>query len=128
NGAKGAIAAVLGILVLVLAWIFIGIQKQSKINKRYNEMVAVAANLSEKELPVNRRDLAILLESIRSAGTNVNRETVYRALFIARPTDGTDIDGEIFALATSGQVHHDIRNDLLTRIIGPRKSPAMADR
>lgn len=128
NGAKGAIAAVLGISVLLLAWFFIGLQKRSKINARYNEMVAVAANLSEKELPVDRRDLGILLDSVRSAGSNVNRETVYRALFIARATDGTDVDQEIFALATSGQVHRDIRNDLITRIIGPRKNEAMADK
>src|SRR5690606_191661 len=80
------------------------------------------------ELPVDRRDLGILLDSVRSAGSNVNRETVYRALFIARATDGTDVDQEIFALATSGQVHRDIRNDLITRIIGPRKNEAMADK
>ncbi len=128
NGAKGAIAAVLGILVLLLAYFFINQLKRSKITGRYNELVAKAADISVKELPIDARDLDILLDSVRSAGTNVDRETVYRALFIAQPTDGTDIDGKIFELATSAGIHRDIRNALISRIVGPRRNPAMADK
>ncbi len=128
NGAKGAIAAVLGILVLLLAWLFLNHLKQSKITGRYNELVKAASDISIKELPIDARDLGILLDSVRSVGTNADRETVYRALFIARPTDGTDIDGKIFELATSANVHRDIRNALISRIVGPRRNPAMAEK
>jgi hypothetical protein len=118
--AKGAIAATLGILVILLVSVMISNNAKGKINKRYNELVALAAMGNTNELPVNSKDLDILLNEVVSIGANTSRETIYKALYIAESTDGTNVDAKLVNFATTVSMNEVIRTNLLRRVIGGR--------
>lgn len=121
SGAKVTIAVMLSIMVVILGWVVLSTMSSSKINKRYNELVAIAADPSAKELPVTSGDLEILLNSVR-AGSNSSRETVYRALAIATTKGSTDVDARIAEFATTEVLPDEIRNNLLSRVLTRRAS------
>lgn len=120
NGAKAALATTLGIIVIGIAALLISRNAQGKINKRYNELVELAAMANTKELPVNKKDLDILLNAATSITASTSRETVYKALYISQSTDGTDIDETLVQYATTVNMNEEIRINLLRRVIGGR--------
>lgn len=124
NGAKAVIACVLAVVVLGLGFILMQLLSQRSNDARYNELVEMAAESDTSELPVNGRDLGILLRSVR-AGSNTSRETVYKALSIAEATDGTDIDTRIAEFATEEPLPAEIRADLLGRVLLKRSNPVV---
>lgn len=124
NTAKGAIGGILAIIVVTLTMIFLNIASHGKDTERYNELVEKAAVAGASELPVNERDVEILLNSIR-AGSNRERETVYKALAIAKATDGTNVAERIAAFATTEALPVDIRVALLRRVVPRRSDPSV---
>lgn len=120
NGAKAAIATTLGILVIAIAALMLSRGAEGKKNKRYNELVALAAMANTKDLPVSNKDLDILLNAATSIAASSSRETVYKALYIAESTDGTDIDEKLVGYATTVNMNEEIRANLLRRVIGGR--------
>lgn len=125
NGAKVAIAAVLGILVVIISALIVSKMSASKAAKQFNELVKTAADPTTSELPVDRQQLETLLSSVVTPGSNFARETVYKALFLARSTDGTDIDDLIVEAAIKPETNTSIRQALLSRVVGQRKNPAI---
>jgi serine/threonine protein kinase len=125
NGAKVAIAAVLGILVVIISALIVSKMGASKAAKQFNELVKTAADPTTSELPVDRQQLETLLSSVVTPGSNSARETVYKALFLARSTDGTDIDDLIVEAAIKPETNTSIRQALLARVVGQRKNPAI---
>ncbi len=123
GGAKIAIAIVLAIVVLILGGVVLNTMSTNKINKRYNELVAIAADPATKELPVTSSDLDILLNSVR-AGSNKSRETVYKALAIATAKGSTDVDSRIAEFATTEVLPDEIRIALLERVLRRRADPS----
>ncbi|MFI2793943.1 serine/threonine-protein kinase [Haloferula sp. A504] len=121
SGAKVTIAVMLSIVVVILGWVVLSTMSSNKINKRYNELVAIAAEPSAKELPVSSGDLEILLNSVR-AGSNSSRETVYKALAIAKAKGSTDVDARIAEFATTEVLPDEIRVSLLERVLRRRAS------
>jgi hypothetical protein len=101
NAAKTMIAAVLGILVVLLAWMLIDRQSQNREKEIYNEMIRNAAKGDAAELPVTKHKLETLLRAAVNVGANEHRQTVYKALFLARSTDGSDVDKVIAEFATT---------------------------
>ena len=126
NAAKGVIAGVLGLVVVILVVSLVQMGGNSKRNERYNELVKIAADPAAKEVPVNAEDLEILLDGTR-AGSNRGRETVYKALSIATATDGTDVDARIVEFATKELLPDDIRTSLLSRVLLKRASPSIVE-
>ena len=127
NGAKASLAVTLGLITIILAFVFLAKRSEGKINKRYNELVALAATPGTSELEVNEKDLQILLNNVTSIASNTSRETVYKALFIAKATDSTDVDDMLIKYATTAAMPEDIRVNLLRRVIGGRKHEASVD-
>jgi serine/threonine protein kinase len=125
NGAKVAIAAVLGILVLLIGGLVASKMGASKTAKQFNELVKTAADPATTELPVDRQQLETLLTSVVTPGSNSARETVYKALYLAKSTDGTDIDDLIVEAAIKPETNTSIRQALLARVVGQRKNPAI---
>lgn len=123
SSAKAVIFSVLGVLILIVGWMIITKLGTNKINKRYNELVTMTAMPTTKELPVNKDDLKILLDSV-GTGANTSRETVYKALAIAQSTDGTDVDEAIARFATKEALNDDIRISLLSRVLRMRANPS----
>jgi len=125
NGAKGAIAAGLGILVLLVGYLVISKMASNREAKEFNELVKIAAEPAASEVPVNRKQLDSLLASVVNPASNSARETVYKALYLAKSTDGTDVDDVIVDAATRPEMNASIRQALLTRVVGQRKNPAI---
>ena len=125
NGAKGAIAAGLGILVLLVAYLVISKMASNREAKEFNELVKIAAEPAASEVPVNRKQLDSLLASVVNPASNSARETVYKALFLAKSTDGTDVDEVIVEAATRPEMNTSIRQALLARVVGQRKNPSI---
>ncbi len=120
NGAKAAIATTLGILVIATAGIMLSRNAEGKKNKRYNELVALAAMANTQDLPVSGEDLDILLNAATSIAASSSRETVYKALYIAESADGTNIDEKLVGFTTTANMNEEVRGNLLRRVIGGR--------
>lgn len=125
NGAKAAIAAVLGVLVLIIGFMIATKSGQGKATEKYNRIVKEAADPAAKEVMVNREELDILLNSVATPGSNTQRETVYKALYLAKANDGTNVDEVIVEAATRADMNPSIRQALLARVVGQRKNPAV---
>jgi serine/threonine-protein kinase len=125
NGAKSAIAAVLGVLVIFVVYLIMAKSSEGKSTEKYNRIVKEAADPAVKEVLVNRDELDILLTSVALPGANDQRETVYRALFIAKSNDGTDVDQAIVDTATRQAMNTSIRQALLGRVVARRGNPAV---
>jgi serine/threonine protein kinase len=127
NGAKASLAVTLGLITIILTLVFLSKRSEGKITKRYNELVALAATPGTSELEVNGKDLEILLNSVTSTTASTARETVYKALYIAKATDNTDVDALLVKYATTAPMTDDIRVNLLRRVIGGRKHEASVE-
>lgn len=125
NGAKAAIAAVLGVLVIFVAYLIMSKASAGKATDKYNRIVKEAADPAAKEVMVTGEELGILLTSVATPGSNAQRETIYKALFLAKASDGTDIDNVIVETATRQDMNPSIRQALLARVVGQRKNPAV---
>jgi hypothetical protein len=125
NAAKGTIAAILGLLVVLLGWLILDRSGKNKLTQLYNGMIAEAAKGDATEVPVNALKLQILLDSAANTGINEQRQTIYKALFLAKATDGTDVDGKIAAFATGRDMLPDVREVLIRDVLRMRKNPSV---
>lgn len=124
NAAKTMIAAVLGILVVLFGWMLINRSAQNARTKQYNEMIAaVAAIPPPAELPVNKIQFEILLDAVAHTGVVEERTGIYMALYLAKATDGTDIDARIAEFATTREMLSDVRVKLIREVLRRRKNP-----
>ena len=124
-GAKVAIAAVLGLLVLIAILFVVGKSGTNKDTEIYNRLVAIAAKDDAKEVPVNKDELQVLLNAAVDVGANMQRQAVYKSLFLAKATDGTDVDATIAEFATKRMMADDIRQAIIRDVLRKRKNPAV---
>ena len=125
TGAKVAIAAVLGLLVVFLGLAVFGKSGSNKRTEIYNRLVEVAAKEDAKEVPVNKAELDILMNAAVDVGANMQRQTVYKALWLAKATDGTDVDLTIAEFATKQLMPDDVREVLIRDVLRKRKNPVV---
>lgn len=123
NSAKTVLAAVLGILVVLLAWFLLDRHSRNKETELYNQMILLAAKDDTTEVPVNQHKLNILLNAATDVGGNQQRYIVYKALFHAKPTDGTDVDARILETALRAEIMPEIRIVLIRDVIRKRNNP-----
>lgn len=127
NGAKMMIAVVFGLLAIILAVVFLKKSGKNAETKIYNQMVQAAAATSATEIPVDKKKLDILLRNAITVGSNKDRYIVYKALYLAKATDGTDIDKTIADFATTKVMVPDVRHVLIRDVLRKRKNPAIID-
>jgi len=120
NAAKTTIAAVLMIAVILLGWTLINRSGKNREIERYNELVSEAAKGDTVELPINSEDLDILLNAAAFTGATDQREVVYKALYLAKSTDATDVDLRIAGFVTSRDMLPDVRNVILRDVLRKR--------
>lgn len=125
SGVKTAIALVLGLLAVILAVYFVKKSGQNAEALIYNRMISQAAEPGATEVPVTQRDLDILLRTAVSVALNKDREAVYMALFLAKSTDGTDVDARIAEFATTREMIPDVRVVLIRNVLRKRNNPAI---
>jgi serine/threonine protein kinase len=122
---KMVIAILLGLLAVGLAIAFLNKSRENAEAKEYNEMIQIAAKDDATEVPVNKRRLEILLRSASSVASNKDRYAVYKALFLAKATDGTDVDARIAEFATTQEIIPDVRVVIIRDVLRKRKNPAI---
>jgi serine/threonine protein kinase len=123
--ALSTIAALLGLMVVFLGWFLLDRSRKNHVTKQYNEMIGMAAKGDATEVPVNQVKLKILLESAANTAANEQRPTIYKALLLAKPTDGTDVDAGIVEFATKREMLPDVREALIRDVLRMRKNPAV---
>lgn len=125
NASKTTIAAILGIVVVLLGWMLLERQGRNRETKIYNEMIQYAAKGDATELPVTKYKLDILLRAATSVGANEHRQTIYKALYLAKAADGTDVDSVIAEFATGNEMLPDVKEILIRDVIRMRKNPVV---
>jgi serine/threonine protein kinase len=127
NSTKIAIAAIIALLV-VLAGFFV-VQKlgNRKIMAEYNDVIRLAAHPETASVPMNKAMLDTMLRTAMNVGSNTERETVFRALYLASSTDGTDIDAEIVRVATEQQMIENVRLVLISQVLHRRENPKIVE-
>ena len=125
NGLKTGIAALLGVLAVGLAVLLLKKSGDNAEAKLYNEMIEQAAKPDAAEVPVDKRKLDILLRTATYVGANTQREATYMALYLAKSTDGTDVDARITEVATTQEIVPNIRIVLIRDVLRKRNNPAI---
>lgn len=125
NGIKMAIAVVMAILAVGMGVFFLKKSGKNAEAKAYNQMILLAAKDDATEVPVDKRKLEILLRNAVSVSSNTDRYTIYKALFLAKATDGTDIDARIAEFATTVEMIPDVRVVLIRDVLRKRENPAV---
>lgn len=125
NTAKTTIAAILGLLVVLLGWFLIDRSGKNRDAALYNEVIALAAKDDTTEIPFTAYKLELVLNAATHTGILEARETVYRALALAKATDGTDIDARIVEFATTRKMLPEVREVLIGEVLRRRKNPAV---
>ena len=125
NAAKSTIAALLGLSVVFLLWYMLERSGKNRETALYNEMIAIAAKSDATEVPVDAIRLDVLLNSIANVALNEQRSTVYKALFLAKATDATDVDARLVEFATTQPLAPDIRKTIIRDVLRMRKNPAI---
>lgn len=125
GAAKTMIAAVLGLLVVLLGWTLLNRSGKNRKAALYNEMITEAAKGDATEVSVTKIKLDILLESVVSTGVVEQRQTIYKALFLAKAADATDVDARIAEFATTREMLPDVREALIRDVLRLRKNPAV---
>jgi hypothetical protein len=69
--------------------------------------------------------LQVLIDAATDTGSNQQRQTVYKALWLAKSTDGTDVDVTIAEIATKQAMADDVREVLIRDVLRKRKNPAV---
>jgi serine/threonine protein kinase len=124
-GVKIAIAAVIALLVVLTGFFVVQKLGNRKAMAEYNEIIRLAAHPETQSVPMNKAMLDMMLRTAMSVGSNMERETVFRALFLATSTDGTDIDAEIVRFVTQQQMMESVRNVLISQVLRRRENPAI---
>lgn len=125
NAIKAMIATAMTIAIAILSWVIIDRMEQNKLEEKLDLLISDAARASATELPVTREDLDLLLASAADVGRNDRRAAIYKALLLAMPTDGTNIDDVITEFATSREMLPDVKQTLIRDVLRMRKNPAI---
>lgn len=119
------VAIILGLLAVLLAFVVLKKSRDNAEAKEYNEMMLIVDKDDATELPVNGRKLEILLRTASSVASNKDRNAVYKALFLAKATDGTDVDARIAKFATTDEIMPDVRVVIIRDVLRKRNNPAI---
>ncbi len=127
NAAKGVIAAVLAVAIIIAAVVLMGKRSQSARNAKINEITAYFKDLENppKEIPLDGNQVDLVLEELTTLGATKegDRETLLQALNISTSTDGSDIDAKIVAAATADAIDSGLRLKLF-QLLGYRGAEA----
>jgi len=125
NAAKSTIAAMLGLLTVLLAWYLLDRSGRNRMTLQLNEMLTQAADPAATEIVVNAVKLDQLLHAAASTGVVEARQTIYQALFMAKSAGDVDVDARIAEFATTREMLPDVREVLIRDVLRRRKNPAV---
>lgn len=119
------IATVLTISIIIVAWVLVERMGSNRDAETLNKLITKAAQANTSELPINKKDLDILLGSAVNVSFNKHRSSIYKALLLAKSSDGTDIDGTIAMFVTSREMLADVKEVLIRDVLRMRNNPSV---
>jgi len=121
---KGMIATALGIFIIFMVWFLLDRMASNRDKETLYRLTTLAAKEGTTEVPVNRKELDILLNGAVNVSSNEHRTSIYSALRYAKATDNTDIDASIIRVATSREMLAEVKKVLLEDVIRLRNNPS----
>ena len=125
--AKVVIAAALGIAILIVGITFLNKRKQNQTNARLGELMRLASVEGTTEVPMNRDDLSIILNTVGYSGAidPEERDNYYALLTLAKAPDGVNFDIAILNFAKEQGVLGEVRSNLIGRVLRDRNNVDM---
>jgi serine/threonine protein kinase len=123
SAAKAMLATAMSILILIMGWVLMERMKQNRVAETLNRLVLKASSSNATELPITKSDLDLLLASASNVGFNKHRASIYKALLIAKATDGTEIDNTIANYVIGREMLAEVRETLIRDVLRMRKNP-----
>ncbi len=127
KGGQIAIAGGIGLLVILMSFLFIRKSGSNAENKMFSRIVSQAKMDRVEPIAVTSSELEMLLRNAASVGANKQRGSIYMALSLAEAVDGTDVDGRIAEFATTEVLVPDIRT-VLIRDVRKKTQQSRGDR
>ncbi len=115
----------MAIIVIFLVFFLLNKKRENAEIALFNEAITAATKDGATEVPVNKEKLEILLENATTLTDLKDRYNIYLALYLAKSSDGTDIDTIIANHATTESMHPDIRVILIRDVLGKRRNPSV---
>lgn len=112
----------IGVLVALGASLLVNFFMQQKREEICKRLVALAAESGTKEITMDGDELQMLLDILSKPGKDDNLDLVYKALILARPSDGSNFDVVISDFFMEKDITKDIRMKLATVVISGRKN------
>jgi serine/threonine protein kinase len=125
NSLKIMLAAVLGIVLIITAFVFVNKKRGNAEIALFNEMIVAASKEGATEVMVDKNKLEVLLQNAATTGEQKDRYVIYMALYLAKATDSTNVDARIAEFATTETMHPDIRVTLIRDVLGKRKNSSI---
>jgi len=126
SGIKIAIAAAMGIIIVLLGFMLYQRIQESKGSHRYEDVLALAVQSGTTEIPMTGPEFAYFLEAANSADTDAKRDNAMKVLAIAQPTDSADLDATATEFITNKiEILPEDRAAMIRKVLGARMNPAM---
>lgn len=121
TGAKAAIGSVLGIAILFGGWVLVDKIKNNSAAKELEELLQKAAKPTATTVRMNEDQVKRFLTITGSTAYDKDKMAVYQALYLAKSTDGTNIDELISKHAVQDSINEEVRVKLFD-VLGKRGS------
>jgi HEAT repeat protein len=125
TAAKGMIATVLVISIAIMSWVIIDRMGSSRDSEVLHKILTKAAQPTTKEIPVNKKELDILLGSAVDVSLNKDRNVIYKALLLAKSSDNSDIDAIISQFVTTREMLPEVKKMLIAEVLRLRNNPTI---
>ncbi|MES2660476.1 MAG: serine/threonine-protein kinase [Verrucomicrobiota bacterium] len=127
SGIKIAIAAALGVLLVLLGFLLYQRIQASKGSTRITDILVLAVKPETTEIPMTGPELGQVIEQANNADTDAKREAAMTALALAKSTDNSDFDATLTEYATKTvQILPEDRAALIRKVLGKRMQSSMA--
>ncbi len=111
-----------GVGIALVGWISITQFAQKRDRDALNEMLKYVSQTDAAELPVNAKKVDQLLDAATQMSVQDARQTVLKALLIAKATDAVNVDKRIAEFTTSGHFAPDMRDAVIREVLQKRKN------
>ena len=116
---KIAIAAVLGVAILVSGILLVNVMGTRKKEKVLQDLMNQAADATATEIPMNKENVEGFLAAAARVDFDKNKGAVYQTLYLGRATDGTNIDRRVAEFAATEKLNEQVRTKLF-QVVGRR--------
>lgn len=101
--------------------------KQSRASQRHQIMLAEATIAGTTEIPMTGAEFNHFLELVTNADTEQKQKKIFKALTLAKSSDGSDINASLTEFATtSTQIFPEVREAMILEVLAKRVNSAMA--